>query len=73
VEETYLENYEFIEAPLTVQNETLMEKTEVKLRDELRELVKEDGKESDVQLLVEKININLNKPDLLLANQNTKN
>jgi high-affinity iron transporter len=73
VEETYLENYEFIEAPLTVQNETLMEKTEVKLRDELRELVKEDGKESDVQLLVEKINTNLNKPDLLLANQNTKN
>lgn len=73
MEETYLENYEFIEAPLTVQNETLMEKTEVKLRDELRELVKEDGKESDVQLLVEKININLNKPDLLLANQNTKN
>ncbi|HEY7777051.1 MAG TPA: hypothetical protein VIA09_00800 [Nitrososphaeraceae archaeon] len=73
MEETYLENYEFIEAPLTVQNETLMEKTEVKLRDELRELVKEDGKESDVQLLVEKINTNLNKPDLLLANQNTKN
>ena len=73
VEEAYLENYEFLEAPLAVQNETLMEETEVKLREELRELVKDDGKETDVQLLVEKINTNLNKADLLLANQNTKN
>lgn len=73
VEEAYLENYEFIEAPVAVQNETLMEETDVKLREELRELVKDDDKETDVQLLVEKINTNLNKADLLLANQNTKN
>ena len=73
VEEAYLENYEFIEAPLVVQNETLMEETEVKLREESRELVKDDDKETDVQLLVEKINTNLNKADLLLAGQNTKN
>lgn len=73
VEEAYLENYEFIEAPLAVQNETLMKETDVKLREELRELVKDDDKETDVQLLVEKINTNLNKADLLLANQNTKN
>ncbi|HJR85356.1 MAG TPA: hypothetical protein VJ772_08330 [Nitrososphaeraceae archaeon] len=73
VEEAYLENYEFIEAPLAEQNETLMEETEVKLREELRDLVKDDGKETDVQLLVEKINTNLNQADLFLANQSTKN
>lgn len=50
-----------------------MKETDVKLREELRELVKDDDKETDVQLLVEKINTNLNEADLLLANQNTKN
>src|SRR5687768_18577383 len=38
VEEAYLENYEFIEAPLAEQNETLMEETEVMLREQLRNL-----------------------------------
>ena len=60
MEEAYLENYEFIEARLAEQNETLMEETEVKLREELRDLVRNDGTEIDVQLLVEKINTNLN-------------
>lgn len=73
VEEAYLENYEFIEAPLAEQNETLMEETEVMLREELRDLVANDGTETDVQMLVEKINSNLNQAELLLANQTTKN
>jgi hypothetical protein len=73
VEEAYLENYEFIEAPLAEQNETLMEETEVMLREQLRDLVKDDSTETDVQMLVEKINSNLNQADLLLANQTTKN
>ena len=73
VEEAYLENYEFIEAPLAEQNETLMEETEVMLREQLRDLVKNDNTETDVQMLVEKINSNLNQADLLLANQTTKN
>ena len=53
VEEAYLENYESIEARLAELNETLMEETEVKLREELRDLVRNDGTEIDVQLLVE--------------------
>lgn len=73
VEEAYLENYEFIEAPLAEQNETLMEETEVMLREELRDLVANDDTETDVQMLVEKINSNLNQVELLLANQTTKN
>jgi hypothetical protein len=73
VEEAYLENYEFIEAPLAEQNETLMEETEVMLREQLRDLVKNDSTETDVQMLVEKINSNLYQADLLLANQSIKN
>lgn len=73
VEEAYLENYEFIEAPLAEQNETLMEETEVMLREQLRDLVKSDSVEADVQTLLQKINSNLNQADQLLTNQTETN
>lgn len=73
VEEAYLENYEFIEAPLAEQNETLMEETEVMLREQLRDLVKSDGVETDVQALLQKINSNLDQADKLLTNQTETN
>lgn len=73
VEEAYLENYEFIEAPLTEQNETLMKETEVMLREQLRDLVKSDGVEADVQALLQKINSNLDQADKLLTNQTETN
>src|SRR5918995_5743007 len=69
VEEAYLENYEFIEAPLAEQNETLMEETEVMLREQLRDLVKSDSVEADVQAILQKINSNLDLADQLLTNQ----
>jgi hypothetical protein len=73
VEEAYLENYEFIEAPLAEQNETLMEETEVMLREQLRDLVKSDNVEADVQTLLQKINSNLDQADQLLTNQTETN
>jgi hypothetical protein len=73
VEEAYLENYEFIEAPLAEQNETLMEETEVMLREQLRDLVKSDSAEADVQALLQKINSNLDQADQLLTNQTETN
>ena len=73
VEEAYLENYEFIEAPLAEQNETLMEETEVMLREQLRDLVKSDSVEADVQVLLQKINSNLNQADQLLTNHTETN
>ncbi|MDW3654282.1 MAG: hypothetical protein QOK61_06990 [Nitrososphaeraceae archaeon] len=73
VEEAYLENYEFIEAPLAEQNETLMEETEVMLREQLRDLVKSDSVEADVQTLLQKINSNLDQADQLLTNQTETN
>ena len=73
VEEAYLENYEYIEAPLAEQNETLMEETEVMLREQLRDLVKGDGVETDVQTLTDKINSNLDQADKLLTNHTETN
>jgi hypothetical protein len=73
VEEAYLENYEFIEAPLAEQNETLMEETEVMLREELRDLVSDDGAEADVLTLIEKINSNLDQADQVLTNHTETN
>lgn len=73
VEEAYLENYEFIEAPLAEQNETLMEETEVMLREQLRDLVKSDSVEADIQALLQKINSNLHQADQLLTNQTETN
>jgi hypothetical protein len=73
VEEAYLENYEFIEAPLAEQNETLMEETEVMLREQLRDLVKSDSVEADIQALLQKINSNLDQADQLLTNQTETN
>jgi hypothetical protein len=72
-EEAYLENYEFIEAPLAEKNETLMEETEVMLRGQLRDQVKGDDPDAGVQSLVEKINSNLDQADILLANQTEDN
>ena len=68
-----MENYEFIEAPLAEQNETLMEETEVMLREQLRKLVKSDSVEADVQALLQKINSNLDQADKLLTNQTVTN
>lgn len=73
VEEAYLENYEFIEAPLAEQNETLMEETELMLREQLRDLVKSDSVEADIQALLQKINSNLDQADQLLTNQTETN
>jgi hypothetical protein len=72
-EEAYLENYEFIEAPLAEQNETIMEETEVMLREQLRDQVKGDDHDADVQRLVEQINSNLDQAEELLSNQTEDN
>jgi hypothetical protein len=68
-EEAYLENYEFLEAPLAEQNETLMEETEVMLREQLRDQVNGDDPNADVENLVKQINSHLDEAEVLLANQ----
>jgi hypothetical protein len=64
--EAYLENYEYIEDPLAEKNQTLMETTELMLREELRQLVQDRVPSQEIQEHIEKINANLNQAESLL-------
>jgi hypothetical protein len=48
----YLDNYEFLEAPISMHNEELMEEIEIMLREELRNMIKTgaDASEIDSQI-----------------------
>ena len=65
--QAYLDNYEFIEAPLAEQNRTLMETTELMLREDLRQLIQSPAPIEEIQEHVDKINSNLNQAEELLA------
>lgn len=65
--QAYLDNYEFIEAPLGEQNETLMETTEVMLREELRQLIQNNASLQEIQEHIDEINMNLNQAEALLT------
>jgi biopolymer transport protein ExbB/TolQ len=65
--QAYLDNYEFIEAPLAEQNQTLMETTEVMLREELRQLIQDKASLGEIQEHIDKINNNLNQAEGLLT------
>lgn len=65
--QAYLDNYEFIEAPLAEQNRTLMETTELMLREDLRQLIQTHAPIGEIQEHVDKINSNLNQAEELLA------
>ena len=63
----YLDNFEFIEAPLEKHDKALKENTEIMLREQLRQSIKDKLPVESVQELVNKINDNLNKAEQLLA------
>jgi hypothetical protein len=65
--QAYLDNYEFIEAPLAEQNQTLMETTELMLREELRQLIQDNASLGEIQEHIDKINSNLNQAEGLLT------
>ncbi|MGI0031969.1 MAG: hypothetical protein ACRD97_01705 [Nitrososphaeraceae archaeon] len=71
-DDVYLENYELIEVPLKKQNDTLMQETELMLREELRDLVKTRDNITGVLQLIDRINSNLDDADTLLTNQSGK-
>jgi hypothetical protein len=64
--EAYLENYEYIEAPLAELDETLMENTEVMLREELRQLIQDRAPLEEIQQQVDMINNNLDDANTLV-------
>ena len=55
----YLENYEYVEAPLAEKNEELMEETEIMLREDLSTAIEEKAPLEQVQQLMNNINGNL--------------
>ncbi len=62
----YLENYEYVEAPLAEKNEELMEETEIMLREDLSTAIEEKVPLDQVQQLVNNINGNLDQAKQLL-------
>jgi plastocyanin len=63
----YLDHFEFIEAPLEKHDKVLKENTEIMLREQLRQSIKDKLPVESIQQLVSKINSNLNKAEQLLA------
>src|ERR687886_1034902 len=65
----YLDHFEFIEAPLEKHDKALKENTEIMLREQLRQLIKDKSPVENIQQLINNINSNLNKAETLLANE----
>jgi hypothetical protein len=63
----YLDNYEFIEAPLAEKDEALMQNTELMLREQLRQLIQDHVPIEELQLHIDKINGNLKNAEVLLV------
>jgi hypothetical protein len=63
----YIDNFEFLEAPLAEENETLMEETEITLREDLSGLIVERVPSSQVQQLINDINQRLDQAEGLLV------
>ena len=63
----YLDNFEFIEAPLAEKDPELMENTEVMLREQLRQFIQNKVPVEEIQQHIDKINGNLDKAEGLLA------
>jgi S-adenosylmethionine/arginine decarboxylase-like enzyme len=64
--EAYLENYEFIEAPLAERDQQLMEQTEVMLREELRQMITNRVPIEQIEQHIAMINTNLDRAAELL-------
>jgi hypothetical protein len=66
----YIDNFEFLEAPLAGEDEQLMEETEITLREELSRLIEERAQPQQVQELINQINGSLDQSEQLLSDQN---
>ena len=66
----YIDNFEFLEAPLAQEDEQLMEETEITLREELSGLIEERAQPQQIQELINQIKGSLDQAEQLLSNQN---
>jgi high-affinity iron transporter len=67
----YLDNYEYLEAPIERLNATLMEDIEVDMREELRNLLKEEQSHAAIQGFVDGILVKLSEAEQLLDNDSS--
>ncbi len=65
--EAYLENYEFIEAPIAQRDQQLMEQTEVMLREELRQMITDRAPIEQIEQHIAMINTNLDRATQMLS------
>ena len=65
--EAYLDNYEYVENPLAEKDRTLMETTEVLMREELRQMILDEVPPEEIATHVENINANLDRAEELLS------
>lgn len=63
----YLDNFEFIESDLAKQDQKLMEDTEVLLREDLRQMIKDKKTTDEVQAVIDQIKVNLDSAEKLLS------
>lgn len=63
----YLDNFEYIESDLAKHDKKLMEDTEMLLREELRQIIKDKKSIDEVQVLVDQINANLDRAEKLFS------
>ena len=62
----YLDNYEYLEAPIEKHNATLMEDIEVEMREELRNMLKEKQSPDVIESFVNGIGVKLSEAEELL-------
>jgi plastocyanin len=67
----YLDNFEFIEAPLEKHDKALEKNTEIMLREQMRQVIKDKSPIENIQQLINNIDLNLNKAEALLANESS--
>ena len=64
----YLDNYEYVEAPLAEIDRPLMETTEIQMREELRQMILDRVSVEELQSHINEIKVNLDKSVELLSN-----
>lgn len=64
----YIDNYEYVEAPLAEIDRPLMESTEIQMREELRKMIINRVSLQELQSHIDEINANLDKSVELLSN-----
>jgi high-affinity iron transporter len=67
----YLDNYEYLEAPIERLNATLMEDIEVDMREELRNMLKEEQSPAAIQGFVDGILVKVSEAEQLLESESS--